>query len=91
MFVVGFSESALVDFYRLPLWCQHIVHNAVARLEDDPSPNSPYRQEFDPGFPLAADLIFVAWECGNVVVEYVFSKSGRIVVILALTNVPPKL
>ena len=95
-YAVGFSESALIDFYRLPMSCQHSVHNAVARLRDDPSANSPYRQRFDPSdydqeFALAGDLAFVSWECGNVVVEYVYSAQARIVVILAVTHVPPKL
>jgi hypothetical protein len=93
---VGFTESALIDFDRLPLSCQHSVHNAVARLQDDPSPNSPYRQEFqltdyDREFVLVGDLRSISWECGNVVVDYVYSAQGHIVVILAVTHVPPKL
>ena len=96
MYAVGFSESALVDFDRLPLSCQHSVHNAVARLEADPTANSPYRQEFrldqyDDGLQLVGDLRFISWECGNVVVEYIYSAQARIVVILAVTHVPPKL
>ncbi len=96
MYAVGFSVSALLDLEVLPLQCQHSVRNAVPRLAADPTANSPYRQEFrlidyDASFELAGDLRFVSWECGNVVVEYMYSAQGKVVLIIGLTHMPPRL
>jgi hypothetical protein len=90
VYAVGFSELALVDLENLHPWAAHSVRNAVPMLEQDPSVNSPYRQEFQP-FELIGDLRFVSWEFGNVVIDYVYSAQIKVVIVIGLTHIPPKL
>lgn len=96
-YLVGFTESALIDRDRLPPMSERSLRHAVDRLATDPRPNSPYRQEFDLakyaeilGVDIPrVDARYVRWAFGNVIIDYMFSVEGRVVVIVALTSFQP--
>jgi len=96
-YLVGFTPTALLDRERLPQISERSLRHAVDRLAQDPRPNSPYRQEFDLneyaeelGVEIPrVDARYVRWAFGNVIIDYMFSTEGHVVVILALTPFQP--
>jgi len=93
-FAVGFTATALDDREGLPRSSEQSLQYAIDRLRQDPSANSPYRQEFDltlydPEVAGLGDGHFIRWIFGNVIIEYIYWNEPPIAVIVALTPTPP--